>query len=150
MDILTRLFPDLALVAGFSGTNCQIEMDTSQDRFFLSGSFDDCGFVASHEEGELVFSNEVSGQFSSSMEIDGIFTSEVLSFPVSCRFADTRNRSTCLDSGQLTTSDFMSRRTSTQILLPVLIDPDIYEGLGFHETLPRDFHFKVPSLYILV
>ena len=138
MDILTRLFPDLALVAGFSGTNCQIEMDTSQDRFFLSGSFDDCGFVASHEEGELVFSNEVSGQFSSSMETDGIFTSEVLSFPVSCRFADTRNRSTgflccrCLDSGQLTTSDFMSRRTSTQILLPVLIDLDIYEGLGFY------------------
>ena len=84
-----RLFQDVQLNAGFVNSNCQIGM--SSDKFYLSGSYDDCGFTATHEDGQLIFTHEITGIQSNSLITDNIFTSEVLAFPVSCSYADSRS-----------------------------------------------------------
>jgi len=82
-----RLFQGVQLNAGFVNSNCQITMST--DKFYLSGSYDDCGFTATHENGQLIFSHEITGIQSNNLITDNIYTSEVLSFPVSCSYADS-------------------------------------------------------------
>ena len=84
----SRLYAsDVQLVAGFASSSCSISF--SSDRFYLSGSYDDCGFQVTHENDELVFSHSISGIHSTDLATDGIYASEVLSFPVTCRYADS-------------------------------------------------------------
>ena len=85
----TQLDAAMADVVDQTDAACiDIAYDTTAKTFTVTHSLTECGTVATHENGNLIFSNEYTGD-EAALTVDGIVTTKVLSFTAECSYSDS-------------------------------------------------------------
>jgi len=85
----TQLAAAKADVVGQTDAACvDVAYDTSAQTFTVTHDLTACGTDATHENGNLIFSNEYTGD-EAALTVDGIVTTKVLSFTAECAYSDS-------------------------------------------------------------
>jgi len=85
----TQLAAAMADIVDQTDADCvNIAYDTTAETFTVTHDLTACGTQATHENGNLIFSNEYTGD-EAALTVDGIITTKVLSFTAECSYSDS-------------------------------------------------------------
>jgi len=79
----------MADVVGSSDAACiDVAYSVADSKFTITHDLTACGTTATHENGNLIFTNEYTGD-EAALTVDGIVTTKVLSFTAECAYSDS-------------------------------------------------------------